>query len=135
LAEYVVFESPLNMLCDSPSNYMNEPECTEFIAGVPTVWDNTLALNGKVGEYLSIARQKGNIWYVGSLTNWTPRSLDLDLSFLGAGDFTAEVFKDGVNANRAARDYKKEIISIPADRKLTIDMASGGGFVMKIQPK
>ena len=134
LAEYIIFESPVNMLCDSPSNYKNEPECTEFIATVPTVWDNTLVLNGKVSEYVSIARQKGNCWYVGSLTNWNPRSLELDLSFLGEGAFTAEVFKDGINANRAARDYKKEIISIPADRKLTIDMASGGGFVMKILP-
>ena len=134
LAEYVIFESPLDMLCDSPSNYMNEPECTEFIVAAPTVWDNTIALNGKVGEYVSIARQKGNTWYVGSLTNWSPRSLELDLSFLGEGSFKAEVFKDGVNANRSARDYKKEIITIPANRKLTINMASGGGFVMKISP-
>ena len=133
LAEYVIFESPLNMLCDSPSNYLNEAECTEFIASTPTVWDNTLALNGKVGEYVTIARQKGNIWYVGSLTNWTPRSFELDLSFLGDGAFTAEVFKDGINANRVAKDYKKEIIDIPADRKLTINLASGGGFAMKIE--
>jgi len=135
LAEYIIFESPLDMLCDSPSNYENEPECTEFIAATPTVWDNTIALNGKVGEYVSIARQKGNSWYVGSLTNWNPRSLELDLSFLGEGNFTAEVFKDGVNANRVAKDYKKETITIPSDRKLTIAMASGGGFVMKISPK
>jgi len=134
LAEYVIFESPLNMLCDNPSNYINEPECADFIATVPTVWDNTIALNGKAGEYVSIARQKGNCWYVGSLTDWNPRSLDLDLSFLGKGAFKAEVFKDGVNADRVARDYKKEIITIPADRKLTINMASGGGFVMKILP-
>ncbi|MDR0232007.1 MAG: glycoside hydrolase family 97 protein [Dysgonamonadaceae bacterium] len=135
LAEYIIFESPLNMLCDSPSNYKNEQECVDFIATVPTIWDNTIALNGKVSEYVSIARQKGNCWYVGSLTNWDSRSLELDLSFLGEGDFSAEVFKDGINANRAARDYKKETISIPANRKLTIDMASGGGFVMKIMPK
>jgi len=132
LALYIIFESPLNMLCDSPSNYMNEPECTEFIAEAPTIWDNTIALNGKVGEYASIARQKGNCWYVGSLTDWNPRTLELDLSFLGEGAFAAEVFKDGVNANRIARDYKKEVIAIPANRKLTINMASGGGFVMKI---
>jgi len=134
LAEYIIFESPLNMLCDSPSSYMNEPECTEFISAVPTVWDNTIALNGKVAEYVSIARQKGNNWYVGSLTNWNPRSLELDLSFLGDGNYKAEIFKDGVNANQSARDYKKEIITIPTNRKLTIDMASGGGFVMKIYP-
>ncbi|GHT07564.1 retaining alpha-galactosidase [Bacteroidia bacterium] len=132
LAEYVIFESPLNMLCDNPSNYLAEPECTEFIASVPTVWDNTIALNGKVGEYVSIARQKGNAWYVGALTNWTARDLELDLSFLGEGNFKAEVFKDGVNANKVAKDYKKEIITIPADRKLTIKMASGGGYAMKI---
>jgi alpha-glucosidase len=134
LAEYIIFESPLNMLCDSPSNYMNEPECTEFITTIPTVWDNTLALNGKVSEYVSIARQKGKIWYVGSLTNWEARSLELDLSFLGEGAFTAEIFKDGMNANRAARDYKKETITIPDNRKISIDMASGGGFAMKITP-
>ncbi|MDR3219693.1 MAG: glycoside hydrolase family 97 protein [Dysgonamonadaceae bacterium] len=132
LAEYIIFESPLNMLCDNPSNYKAEPECTEFIAKVPTVWDNTLVLNGKVAEYISIARQKGDDWYVGSLTDWTARSLELDLSFLGEGKFVAEVFKDGVNADKAARDYKKETISIPDNRKLTINMAQGGGFVMKI---
>jgi len=132
LAEYIIFESPLEMLCDNPSNYLNEPECTEFIATVPTVWDNTVALNGKAGEYVSIARQKGNVWYVGSLNNWDTRSLELDLSFLGNGAFTAEVFKDGANANRAARDFKKEVITVPDNRKLTINMASGGGFVMKI---
>jgi alpha-glucosidase len=132
LAEYVIFESPLDMLCDNPSNYMAEPECLEFIASVPTVWDNTIVLNGRVSEYVSIARQKGDAWYAGSLNNWEDRRLDLDLSFLGEGNFKAEVFKDGVNANRVARDYKKEIINIPANKKLTIDLAKGGGLVMKI---
>ncbi|GHT83007.1 retaining alpha-galactosidase [Bacteroidia bacterium] len=132
LAEYVIFESPLIMLCDNPTNYMAEPECLAFIASVPTVWDNTVVLNGKVGEYVSIARQSGNDWYVGSLNNWDDRQLALDLSFLGEGNFKAEVFKDGINANRAARDYKKEIITLPTSKKLTIDLAQGGGFVMKI---
>jgi alpha-glucosidase len=89
-------------------------------------------LNGKVGEYVSIARQKGDAWYVGSLNNWNARRLDLDLSFLGEGNFKAEVFKDGINANRVARDYKKEIIDIQSDKQLVVDLASGGGFVMKI---
>jgi alpha-glucosidase len=135
LAEYVIFESPLNMLCDNPSNYLAEPECTAFIATVPTIWDCTIVLNGKVGEYITIARQKGSVWYVGSLTDWTPRNLDLDLSFLGEGDFQAEIFRDGANAGKAARDYKKETVSIPQSRKLSINMASGGGYVMKITRK
>lgn len=132
LAEYIIFESPLNMLCDNPSNYMREKECTEFIANVPTVWDNTIALNGKIGEYITIAREKDDVWYVGSLTNWDARTLDVDLSFLGEGSFKAEVFKDGANADRSGHDYKKEVIDIPSDRKLSIPMASGGGYVMKI---
>lgn len=132
LAEYIIFESPLNMLCDSPSNYMNEAECAEFIATVPTVWDNTIALNGEIGKYITIARQKDDIWYVGSLTDWNERTLTLDLSFLAEGNFKAEVFKDGINANNAARDYKKETIIIPDNRQLSISMAQGGGFVMKI---
>lgn len=135
LAEYVIFESPLNMLCDSPSNYNKEQECTDFIAQIPTVWDNTIALNGEIGKYISIARQRGNIWYVGSLTNWDARTLELDLSFLGDGNFSAEIYKDGANANRVASDYKKETITIPADKKLKIAMAQGGGFAMKIYKK
>lgn len=132
LAEYVVFESPLNMLCDNPSNYMRELECTEFIASVPTVWDETIALDGKIGEYVTIARRKGDVWYVGSLTNWDQRMLDIDLSFLGEGNFKVEVFRDGVNADRVGRDYKKENIDIPSSKKVQIKMASGGGNVMKI---
>ncbi|MDL2214708.1 glycoside hydrolase family 97 protein [Dysgonomonas sp. OttesenSCG-928-M03] len=132
LAEYIIFESPLNMLCDSPSNYMKEKECTEFIASVPTVWDNTISLNGEIGKYITIARQKDNVWYVGALTNWDERTLNLDLSFLGDGNYKAEIFKDGANANKVARDYKKEVIDIPANRQLKISMAQGGGYVMKI---
>ncbi len=135
LAEYVIFESPLNMLCDSPSNYMAEQECTEFIAAVPTVWDNTVALNGEIAKYVAIARQKGDAWYVGALTNWDARTMELDLSFLGQGNFKGVVFKDGINADRVAKDYKKEIIDIPADRKLPISMAPGGGYVVKITKK
>lgn len=135
LAEYIIFESPLNMLCDSPSNYMNEEECTQFIANVPTTWDNTISLNGEIAKYVTIARQKGDAWYVGSMTNWDARTLELDLSFLGEGNFKGEVFKDGVNADRAARDYRKEIIDIPANKKLPISMAPGGGYVIKITRK
>ncbi|SER97146.1 glycoside hydrolase family 97 protein [Pedobacter rhizosphaerae] len=135
LAEYVVFESPLNMLCDSPDNYAKEQECTDFISAIPTVWDNTIVLNGEIGQYITTVRKKGSTWYLGALTNWEARKLDLDLSFLGSGDYVAEIFQDGINANRIATDYKKERVAIPADRKLSINMAQGGGFAMKIFKK
>jgi len=132
LATYIVFEAPLAMVSDRPSAYKKEPECMNFIAGVPTVWDQSVALENKVSEYVSIARKKNNDWYIGAMTNWDARELTLDLSFLGEGDYKAEIFSDGANANRIASDYKKEIVSVPANRKLTVKMAPGGGFVAKI---
>ena len=132
LAAYIVFDAPLAMISDRPSNYEKEPECIRFMAKIPTVWEQTLPLENKVSEYVSIARKKGNEWYIGGMTNWDERELILDLSFLGAGNYKAELFTDGVNANRIASDYKKEIINIPANRKLTIKMAQGGGFAARI---
>jgi alpha-glucosidase len=132
LATYVIFESPINMLADNPSNYMKEPETTKFIAAVPEVWDETIALDGKIAEHVAIARRKGNEWYVGALTNWDPREMELDLSFLGEGNYKAEIFRDGVNADRVGSDHKHEMIEVPKDRKLKITMAPGGGYVARI---
>ena len=135
LAEYVVFESPFNMLCDSPTNYLREEECTRFIAAVPTTWDETVALDGRVGEYISIARRKGDVWYVGGMTDWSARDFTLDLGFLPEGNFSAEVFRDGINADRAACDYKREVVEVPADRKMIVKAAPGGGFALRITRK
>jgi len=135
LSQYVIFDSPLNMLCDSPSNYMNEKECTAFIAGVPTVWDDTRGLDGKVGEYIAMARRKGDVWYVGAMTDWNARSLELELDFLPEGEYEVELFRDGINADRVARDYRREVIALPASRTLHAQMAPGGGFVAKIVKK
>lgn len=132
LAQYVIFESPLNMLCDSPTNYEKEQECTDFIAAIPTVWDNTVSVNGKIGEYATIARRSGETWYLGSITNWEERELELDLSFLSNGIYKAEIYRDGANANRIASDYVKEVIEVPINRKLKINLAKGGGYAMKI---
>ena len=133
LAEYVIFDSPLNMLCDAPTNYLKEEQCTKFIAAIPTVWDETKALCGKVGEHLAMARQKDNVWYVGALTNWDARSMELDLSFLGDGEYQAEIFEDGINADRVGKDYNYKVMSVSASKKLKIQMASGGGFAMRIR--
>ncbi len=132
LAEYVVFDSPLNMLCDSPSNYMREPLCTKYISECPCIWDESRAVNGEMGKYITLARRSGDVWYVGSLTGWDERDLVLDLSFLGEGDWTMEIFKDGINADRAARDFKHEVLAVPSDRQIEIHMAPGGGWTARI---
>ena len=135
LALYMVLDSPFNMLCDSPTNYEGEEECTRFIASVPTVWDETQILDGKVGEYIMTARRKGNTWYIGGITNWTPRTVTLDLSFLGSGQHKAVLFKDGINADRHAEDYVRKDVTVSAGQPIQLDMASGGGFSMKIDVK
>jgi alpha-glucosidase len=132
LAQYIIFESPLNMMCDAPPAYLSERECSDFIAAVPTVWDETKVIDGAIGEYVAIARRKADVWYAGGMGGWSARSVEVDLSFLGEGSFTAEIFRDGINADRAARDYAKETIAIPANRKITVRMAPGGGYALKI---
>lgn len=132
LAEYVIFESPLNMLCDSPSAYMAETECADFIADVPTVWDETVAVSGKAGEYVLIARRSGDDWYVGAMTDWTPRSIDIDLSFIKGGSKRMEIFRDGANASRIASDYRREIKDFPESGIIKAALAPGGGFAAKI---
>lgn len=134
LAAYVVFESPVTMLCDSPSNYMREEESVRFIAGVPTVWDRTVALGGRVGEYVAVARRSGEEWYIGAMTDWNPREIEISLDFLPEGDYRIEIFKDGINADRKATDYKRLEEDLTA-RRLTVRMAPGGGFAARIFPR
>ena len=132
LAMYIILESPFNMLCDSPSNYMREQESTQFIAQIPTVWDETIVPDGKMGEYILTARRKGDTWYVGGLNNWDARDVEVDLSFLASGNHKAILFKDGVNAHRAACDYKREEITVSSGQPLKVHMAPGGGFTLQI---
>jgi alpha-glucosidase len=133
LAMYVVFDAPFQMLADNPTTYMKEQECTDFIASIPTTFDETVALDGKVGEFAVIAHQKGNNWFVGAMTNWTARQLTLDFSFLPTGNYQAVVFKDGINADRDATDYKKETIKITSGDKVKIQLAPGGGWAARIE--
>ena len=135
LAMYVVFESPFNMLCDSPSNYEQEPECTQFIASIPTVWDQTKALDGKVGEYAVIARRSGDDWYVGGLNNWNQRQVEIDLSFLPEGQYELVNMVDGYRANVIARDFRIVKQSVDSSKKVKVTMAQGGGFAMKLIKK
>ncbi|HEV9037312.1 MAG TPA: glycoside hydrolase family 97 protein [Puia sp.] len=134
LAEYIVFEAPLQMLSDNPTTYRKEQECTDFITKVPTTFDETTALDGKVGEYVAIARRRGDTWFLGAITDWTPRQLTIDFSFLPAGHYEAEVFQDGVNADRDATDYRRQVISVKSGDKLSVQLYGGGGWVARIYP-
>lgn len=136
LALYMVLDAPLTMLCDSPSAYRREQESTDFIASCPTVWDETLILDGKVGEYIVTARRKGADWYIGGITSWTPRDIEIDLSFLSEGTaYNAEFFIDGTNADKIASDYRHFIESVNNLTKKKIRMAPGGGFAVRIKGK
>ncbi len=137
LAEYVVFDSPLNMLCDSPTAYEAEPECTEYIAAIPTVWDETVTLPSKISEYINIARRSGDTWYVGGMNDWTTRDQIIDLSFLPAGEYDITLFRDGINADKKAADYKKETLhlSTTSAKQLNVKMYPGGGYAAVIEKK
>jgi alpha-glucosidase len=133
LAMYVMFEAPLQMLADNPTAYMKEQDCTDFIVKVPTTFDETVPLDGKVGEYAAVARKKGDTWYVGAMTDWDARNLTLDFAFLGEGVYQATIFKDGMNADRDGTDYKKEVINISSGDKLNIQLAPGGGWAARLE--
>jgi len=134
LAMYVVFEAPLQMLSDSPSNYLREPETMEFLAPVPAEWDETKVLDGKIAQYVAVARRNGRDWYVGAMTNWSPREMEIDFSFLPEGNFTLQAYQDGVNADRMGSDYKMVKSQVNRGTKLKIKLAPGGGWAGRISP-
>ncbi|MBN1791715.1 MAG: glycoside hydrolase family 97 protein [Bacteroidales bacterium] len=133
LAMYVVFDVPLQMLSDNPTAYRREQECTDFITKIPTTFEETVPVDGKVAEYVAIARKKGDTWFVGAMTNWSPRELTIDFSFLEPGEYRAEVFRDGINADRDATDYVKEVITLKSGDKLKVKLMDGGGWVARLE--
>ena len=135
LAMYVVYEAPLQMLADSPSHYLREPEIMTFLKPVPTVWDETRVLAAKLGDYICIARRHGRDWYIGAMTDWTGRTLDVDFSFLPAGRFELAAFEDGPNAERTGHDYKATTREITRTTKIKITLASGGGWAARVYPR
>jgi len=135
LGIYTVFESPLQMLSDNPSNYYREPECMEFLAAVPSVWDETKVLEAKVSDYIAVARRSGDKWFVGALTDWDPREMELKLDFLGEGTYTMKVWKDGLNADKHAADFAQETLEVTAGSTVKVKMAPGGGWAAIIEKK
>lgn len=133
MAMYTIYHSPLQMLADNPSNYMREQECTDFIAKVPAVFDETKAISGEVGKHVVIARRSGNTWYVGGMCGWDGKDIDLPLSFLGSGSYKADIFADGANANRNAEDYKHTSQTVTSGQTLKVSMKSGGGWTARFE--
>ena len=133
LAMYVVYESPLQMLADSPSHYLREPEIMNFLGPVPTVWHETLVLDAKMGDYVVIARRRNEDWYVGAMTDWTGRELQLSLTFLGGGRYELDQYKDGVNAERTGSDYQRVKSNVDNKTRLSIKLAPGGGWAARIR--
>lgn len=133
LAMYVVYESPLQMLADSPSHYLREPEIMNFLGPVPAVWHETKVLHAKMGDYVVIARRHNRDWYVGAMTDWTARDLQLDFSFLPAGKYELDEYQDGVNAARIGTDYQRVKSIVENKTKLWIKLAPGGGWAARIR--
>lgn len=132
VACYVVYDEPLAMLCDSPSDYLKEEETLRFITSMPTVFDHTSVLSGKVGEWIVTMREKDGKYYVGGMTSWQERDVEVDLSFLPEGDWTCRLFRDGINADKVATDYVIENLTVNSSTRLGVHMAPGGGFAMII---
>ena len=133
LAMYVVYESPLQMLADSPSHYLREPEIMSFLGPVPTVWHETRVLDAKMGDYVVIARRHDQDWYVGAMTDWTGRDLELNFSFLPAGRYELDEYKDGPNADRTGSDYQRTKRIVDSKTRMSIKLAPGGGWVARIR--
>lgn len=134
LAMYVIYESPLQMLADSPTHYLREPDAMRFLSAVPTVWDETTVLDAKMGDYVVVARRSGREWYVGAMTDWTSRALEVSLSFLPAGNFQMESWQDGVNANQYGNDYRVVKSAVNKSTRLKIKLAEGGGWAARVSP-
>jgi alpha-glucosidase len=133
LAMLVVYESPLQVLADSPLNYRKK-DGLEFIRRVPTVWDETRFIEGTVGEYIVLARKKDGIWYLGAMTDWNARELEVPLEFLGSGSWKAKIWADGQRAERNPQNVSISEAEIDDDQSLSIKLAPGGGMAAIIEP-
>ena len=133
-ALYIIYESALQMMADSPSNYYKEPDYTSFLSRIPTTWDDTKAITAKIGKELVIARKNGKNWYLAGLTDWNARTIDVNLNFLNAEQYQMEVFKDGVNADVHASDFKIEKIVVKKGEDIQITMLPGGGWAAILTP-
>ena len=135
MALMALYEAPLQMLCDSPTQYLRNRECFEFMAKVPVVWDETVGLPGEMEKVAAIARRKGDVWYAAAINSWEPCETEIDTAFLGEGKWKIEFFKDGANADRDATDYVKAFETVKAGEKIKVTLAPGGGWIARFVRK
>jgi len=133
LGMYICYFAPLQMLCDAPTEYEKYPDILKFLSEVPVTWDETIPLDGKLGEYVVLARRKGNTWYIGALNNWTERIIRIDLSFISEGQHQAQMFVDGKNADRRGDDYMVISQRVNNSTPLEITLKPGGGTAIRIE--
>jgi len=132
MAYYVLYYEPLKMFCDATTTYLKELDCFQFLTGIPTVWNETRVIAALAGDYLVVARRSGKTWYIAGITDYSQRSLSLDLSFLGKVAVNAELFTDNENTPHFAVAYSKSALKIDPAKPFDVNMASGGGFIMKV---
>lgn len=135
LSMYVVYDSPIQFFSGNPSQGFMEPEFMELLGSIPTLWDETIIPDAKVGEYIVTARKKGNSWYIGGMTNWNARDIDISFDFIDEGSYQATVCRDGINADRYASDYAIDTATVAKNDKMKIHLAPGGGFFIKLEKK
>ena len=134
MALFVILNSPMTMLPDSPSDYYREQECTDFLANIPVEWDETRLLKGKIGRYTILGRRAGDDWFVGAITDWDARTFSLNTHFLNTGKYQVDIVSDGINADTRAEDYKRSTIYIQKGENIELNMFSGGGWVARFTP-
>jgi alpha-glucosidase len=132
LALYVIYFAPFQMVSDSPLAYLNQP-AFQFILDVPTVWDETRVLGGAPGEFVTVARRKGEDWFLGSITNWSAKSLSIPLNFLGKGNYIAEIYRDANDADERPQHVAYERKAVKSSETLSFQLASGGGLAIRFK--
>ena len=134
LALFPIFEAPIQMLCDSPTQYRSEKECAAFLVNVPTVWDETVGVAGEINAFAAVARRKGSDWWLGAITNWDGREIELSTAFLKSGTWKVEAFEDAPDADVNAEHYVRREFTVKAGEKLKVKLAPGGGFAARLMP-
>jgi alpha-glucosidase len=130
---YAIYEAPFQMVSDTPKAYEDQP-AFDFIKHAPATWDETRVLDGLPGEFIAVARRKGDEWFLGSMTNWSRRELDVPLTFLGAGRYTAEIYADASDAGQYPKSVSVRKQTVDRDTKLSVKMAPGGGYAVRFVP-